>query len=248
MRLQNKKIIVTGGAQGMGESTVRAYLAEGANVVAMDLQEDQGRRVVNSLPENLRTRARFEPVDVSEPASVKKAFTQATRIMGGLDVLVHVAGVQRSKPTLDFTPEDIDFLIRTNLMGTIYTNQEALRHMLPLSKGVILNFGSDSGLIPITNISVYSASKGGVMAWTRSIAGEFGSHGIRVNTVVPAIKTPMTTRGRAERSTTYTSVPLGGDLGETSDLDPVMVFLASEESRFITGQMISVNGGLTMVR
>ncbi|MFB9073405.1 SDR family NAD(P)-dependent oxidoreductase [Citricoccus parietis] len=233
----------------MGESTVRAYLEAGAVVVSMDLKQDQGQAMVDSLPEELAARAKFIAVDVTRRASVTAAMSAAVEFLGGLDVLAHVAGVQRSKPTLEFTDEDIDFLVRTNLVGTMITNQAALAHMEPAGQGVILNFGSDSGLVPMKNISVYSATKGGIMAWTRSLAGEFGPSGIRVNTVVPAIKTPMTTQGRGERGAVYSSVPLGGDLGEPdADLAPVMVFLASDDSRFITGQMISVNGGLCMVR
>jgi NAD(P)-dependent dehydrogenase (short-subunit alcohol dehydrogenase family) len=169
--------------------------------------------------------------------------------MGGLDVLVNVAGVQRAKPAEQLTAEDLDFLIDINLRGTIYTNQAAFEAMRDGGTGAILNLGSDAGLTPIAGLAGYSATKGGVMAWTRTVADEFGRRGIRVNSVVPAIQTPMTENGAKDRGERYAKVPLGGWLGDADrDFAPVMVFLASDGARFINGQIIAVNGGLGMVR
>jgi NAD(P)-dependent dehydrogenase (short-subunit alcohol dehydrogenase family) len=248
--LQGKRIIVTGGAQGMGASTVRAFASEGAAVVAMDLQAEQGRMAAGRIAEETGADVSFAVADVSNRAQVFDAVTAAAQRMGGLDVLVNIAGVQRAKPAEELTEEDFDFLLNINLRGTFYTNQAAFRAMQPAGSGNIINFGSDAGMTAIRGLSGYSATKGGVHAWTRTIALEFGPHGIRANSVVPAMKTPMTEAGQAEgRGNVYAKTPLGGALGDPDrDLAPVMVFLAGDGSRFITGQTISVNGGLGMVR
>lgn len=249
MSLRGKRIIVTGGAQGMGETTVRAYVREGAVVTSFDVKDDEGKRVAAQAAERGPGSAGFRHVDVSDQAAVSVAVAEAAAEMGGLDVLVNIAGVQRAKPAHELTVTDLDFLIDINLRGTIYTNQAAFEAMREAGTGTILNFGSDAGLNPIAGLAGYAATKGGVMAWTRTIADEFGRQGIRVNTVVPAIQTPMTAAGAAERSDRYSKVPLGGWLGDAErDFAPVMVFLAGDGARFINGQIIAVNGGLGMVR
>jgi NAD(P)-dependent dehydrogenase (short-subunit alcohol dehydrogenase family) len=135
-----------------------------------------------------------------------------------------------------------------NMFGTIFTNQSAFP-FLRETGGTILNIGSDGGLVAMPGIAAYAASKGAVMSWTRTIAGEWGMHNIRANCVVPAIKTPMTDSGGDEGRSVYATVPLGGQLGDVmQDFAPVMVFMAGDGARFITGQLISVNGGLVMVR
>lgn len=249
-QLDGKRIIVTGGAQGMGESTVRAFAREGAALVALDVKEDQGRQTAERIAEETGSEVSFVRADVSDRGQVFDAVARAVEGLGGLDVMVNVAGVQRAKPADELTEADFDFLLDINLRGTFFTNQAAFAAMKPAGSGHIINFGSDAGMTAIRGLAGYSATKGAVHAWTRTVALEFGAHGIRVNTVVPAMKTPMTEAGGTQgRANVYSKVPLGGDLGEPDrDLAPVMVFLASDGSRFITGQTISVNGGIGMVR
>jgi NAD(P)-dependent dehydrogenase (short-subunit alcohol dehydrogenase family) len=248
MQLQGRKIIVTGGAQGMGEATVRAYAREGAEVVSMDVRGEQGEAVVLAATEAGPGKAVYRHVDVSSRDEVFTGVREAAAWLGGLDVLVNVAGVQRAKPSQELTEADLDFLLGINLRGTIYTNQAAYEVMHGQELGTILNFGSDAGLTGIKDLAGYSASKGGIMAWTRTVAAEWGPQGIRVNSVVPAVQTPMTSAGRSERGKLYDSAPLGGLGDPDRDFAPVMIFLASEGARFITGQIIAVNGGLGMVR
>jgi NAD(P)-dependent dehydrogenase (short-subunit alcohol dehydrogenase family) len=151
-------------------------------------------------------------------------------------------------PAEDFTDDDLDFILGVNVRGTIHTNQAAFPHLRE-DGGTILNIGSDGGLVAMQGIAAYAASKGAVMSWTRAIAGEWGKHGIRANCIVPAMKTPMTDRGGEDGRAVYATVPLGGELGDVmDDLAPVMIFMAGPGARFITGQLISVNGGLVMVR
>ncbi|HVV09274.1 SDR family NAD(P)-dependent oxidoreductase [Amycolatopsis sp.] len=249
MQLEGKRIIVTGGAQGMGESTVRAFAREGAQVVSFDIKESAGRSVATEATRTGPGSVRFSFVDVSDHTEVTEAVRDAAATLGGLDVLVNIAGVQRAKPAHELTPADLDFLFGINLRGTVYTNQAAFAVMREAGTGAILNFGSDAGLNPIAGLAGYSATKGAVMSWTRTVADEWGRQGIRVNSVVPAIATPMTDAGTKDRGERYAKVPLGGWLGDPDrDFAPVMVFLAGDGARFINGQIIAVNGGLGMVR
>ena len=254
MELRNKKIIVTGSAQGIGASTVRAYVAAGAQVAAMDVDADKGEAALAGL--DGPGSAFFITCNVGDRAEVDAAFDAAVKRLGGLDVLAHVAGVHRHAKTHDVPDETLAWLFNVNVNGTIYTNGAAYRHMP--QGGSIINFGSESGLTAEINNAVYGASKAAVHAWTRSVAREWGKRGIRLNAVLPYMVTPMYERFRealsdadlaAHDKATAEQIPLGGKFGNAdTDLAPVMVFLAGEGSRFITGQLLPVDGGLISVR
>ncbi|WP_068077694.1 SDR family NAD(P)-dependent oxidoreductase [Novosphingobium lentum] len=254
MELRNKKIIVTGSAQGIGASTVRAYVAAGAQVAAMDVDTDKGEAALAGL--DGPGSAFFIRCNVGDRAEVDTAFDAAVKRLGGLDVLAHVAGVHRHAATHDVPDETLAWLFNVNVNGTIYTNGAAYRHMP--QGGSIINFGSESGLTAEINNAVYGASKAAVHAWTRSVAREWGKQGIRLNAVLPYMVTPMYERFRealsdedlaAHDKATAEQIPLGGKFGNAdTDLAPVMVFLAGDGSRFITGQLLPVDGGLISVR
>ena len=256
MQLKDKKIIVTGGAQGIGASALKAFVAAGATVFACDVDEVQGRRTAEAAAQSGPGTARFLKCDVSLRSDVDAVFDEAVAEMGGLDVLAHIAGVHRHAPTHAVPDETLAWLMAVNVSGTIYTNGAAYRHMA--SGGAIINFGSESGLTAEVNNAVYGASKGAVHTWTRSVAREWGPRGIRVNAVLPYIVTPMYERFRvaltpeeleAHDRATAEQIPLGGKFGDAdTDLAPVLLFLASDASRFITGQLIPVDGGLISVR
>lgn len=258
MDLKDKKIIVTGGAQGIGAAVVRAYVAAGAIVASMDLQEDAGRRSAAHASENGPGQATFRQLDVTDRNAVDSAFGAAATEMGGLDVMVNVAGVQAF---VDVTKVDMSAyrrLFDINVLGTMNTNGAAYEAMKPYGAGSIINFGSESGLTGEPNNAVYGATKGAVHTWTRSIARQWGPDGIRVNAVLPYVITPMYQKFREALSPedlarhdeeVKTAIPLGGRFGDADkDLAPVMVFLASDASRFMTGQMFPVDGGLVAVR
>jgi NAD(P)-dependent dehydrogenase (short-subunit alcohol dehydrogenase family) len=257
MRLTGKKVVVTGGARGIGEATVRAYVREGATVASLDVLDDLGSQVAEEAARNGPGSARYYHCDVARRQSVEAVMGDAVGHLGGLDVLANIAGVERSSPAEDITDAEWDLVLGVNVAGTMLTNQVACRSMEG-GGGSIINVGSDAGLGPYPNGAHYSASKGAVMAWTRTVAVEWARFGIRVNSLVPAIWTPMYDEYRARLSAgeladhdagMQARVPLGGKLGDPDgDLAPVMVFLASDESRFITGQIVSVNGGIGMVR
>lgn len=257
MKLAGKRIIVTGSAQGIGQAVVDAYVAEGARVYALDMNEMLGTKSVEAANRRGPGTAEFLRADVSNRDAVDAAFATAVDHLGGLDVLAHIAGVHRHAPTHDVPDELLNWIFAVNVNGTIYTNSAAYRFMKGTG-GTIINFGSESGLTAEVNNAVYGASKAAVHTWTRSVAREWGRYGIRVNAVLPYVVTPMYTSFRAALSpeelaahdrSTADQIPLGGKFGDPAvDLAPVLVFLAGEGSRFITGQLLPVDGGLISVR
>jgi NAD(P)-dependent dehydrogenase (short-subunit alcohol dehydrogenase family) len=258
MELENKRIIVTGAAQGIGEATLRAFVREGANVVGFDLNEENGARVAASAASDGPGTASFRRVDVSDKAAVDVGVDSAVEELGGLDVFINVAGFQRSSAADEISDDLFDSIFHVNVLGTVHTNQAAYRHMKPNHAGAIVNFGSMSGLTAELTNATYGMSKAAVHNWTRSVAREWGPDGIRVNAVLPYMNTPMFDKFRgsltAEELAAYDaeiakSIPLGGKFGNADlDLAPVLVFLASDASHFITGQLLPVDGGLASVR
>lgn len=258
MDLTDHRTIVTGGASGMGAATVRNYVAAGADVISMDVNVEQGQKVAAEATAAGPGRADFLRIDVSDAADVNARFDEAAESLGGLDVLAHPAAIQRSGTASDVTVEDWDLMFAVNVRGTMLTNQAAHRLMAPHGGGSIINFGSISGLRPEAIAPAYSASKGAVHSWTRTAAAAWGEDGVRVNAILPAIATPMYDAALARldedgRTANYwmneATIALGHKYGDPDrDLGPVMVFLASQASRFITGQLLPVDGGQASVR
>jgi len=258
MQLHGKRIIVTGGARGIGAATVRAFAAESAQVASLDVLDDDGRRVADEASEQGPGRAQYHHCDIADRASVDSVFSEVVDDLGRLDVLANIAGVEGHAPAATVSDAEWDRVFGVNVKGTLYTNQAAYRVMRPGGGGRIINVGSDAALGPSPNGAHYSASKGAVMSWTRAVAADWGRDGITVNALLPAMWTTMYDGYRATLSDQDRSrhdarmaerIPLGGRLGDPDrDLAPVMVFLAGDGSRFITGQLISVNGGLVFLR
>jgi NAD(P)-dependent dehydrogenase (short-subunit alcohol dehydrogenase family) len=256
--IEGKRIIVTGGARGIGEAAVRTFVAEGASVVSLDVLDDAGQQVAEAATAAGPGSATYQHLDISRRDEVFRVIDEAAGQLGGLDALCNIAGIEYNAALEDITEEDLDKILDVNVKGTFFTNQAAFPHLRDSGGGSIVNVGSDAGLSMYPNGAHYSASKGAVMSMTRCAAGEWGKHGIRANSLVPAIWTPMYEEYRARMSADELAmhemvmsamVPLGGKLGDPMvDLAPVLVFLTSDASKFITGQIISVNGGIGQVR
>lgn len=252
MLLEKKRIIVTGGASGIGAAMVRRFVGEGARVVSLDVNDADGQRVANAAGD----KATFMHCDVANRQEVAAAFDRAAQSMGGLDVMANVAGVEKRTPAEDIADDEWDLIFDVNVKGTLYTNQAAYRHMREHG-GRIINFGSGAGIRGQAGSAHYSASKGAVMSWTRTVAQEWAKHRITVNSVVPAIWTPMYDAYRSRMSDQERMIhdmamqhviPLGGKLGDPdADAGPVMIFLASDLSHFMTGQCFAVDGGMIML-
>ena len=257
MNLENRRVVVTGGASGMGAGTVAGFVREGARVVSLDLTEEAGREVAVAASAEGPGKADFVVCDVSDQASVEQAFATAADLLGGLDVLVHAAGIAPAASAAEMRLDQWTRVMGVNATGTFLTNQAAF-HLLQDHGGRIINFASAAGINGYPSKAHYAASKGAVVAWTRTIAAEWAPYGITANMIAPMIWTPMYDRTRASMSPDQLvahdevmaqRVPIGGKLGDIQqDLVPVLVFLAGEGSRFLTGQVYAVDGGGLMVR
>lgn len=261
MQLENKKIILTGGTKGIGAATVKAYVKEGAQVVFCGTNDERGKAVeeaVNSM--GAAGHATYIRCNIANKEEVASFFAKADEILGGLDCLANVAGVEGNCAASEWTEDKINWLMDINVKGTIWTNQEAYRLFKKYGvEGSIINYSSDTALSGMPNGAVYAASKSAVLGWVRSIAFEWGCEAnIRTNCVNPTIKTPMYEAWLATADPAIVEMhkkglkmkyPIDGSMGDAErDCAPVMVFLASDASRYVNGQIICVNGGAYMVR
>jgi meso-butanediol dehydrogenase/(S,S)-butanediol dehydrogenase/diacetyl reductase len=238
--LRDKRVLVTGGARGIGAAAAVRFLEEGARVVVLDHDAAALAAIRKSLP---HLDGELE-ADVSDPGSVAAAFGRLDALWGGLDVLVNNAGISIRHGFLDIADEEWRRVIGTNLDGVFFVAREAARRMSASSGGVILNMGSTNGLAGYHYYADYNASKAGVIELSRSMALELAPK-VRVNCVCPGyILTPM-------QEAEYTpemlraceaKIPLGR-LGRPEDVAALFAFLASDEALFITGQTFVIDGG-----
>lgn len=238
--LQGKRVLITGGAGGIGLAAAERFLDEGARVVILDQDEAACQRAEAELP-GLEGSIL---ADVSDARSVERAFTELDRLFGGLDILINNAGISVRNPFVDITPEQWTRVINVNLNGVFYVAQQAARRMLAQNNGVILNMGSTNGLTGYHYYADYNASKAGVIELSRSMALELGP-AVRVNAVCPGfIMTPMQEAEYSNemRVTFENKVPLR-KLGKPQDVAALFAFLASDEAAFISGQYFVVDGG-----
>ncbi|WP_232680194.1 glucose 1-dehydrogenase [Nocardioides sp. R-C-SC26] len=242
-RLENKVAIVTGGAMGQGAEIARAFVAEGARVVVADVAKEQGQ----ALADELGDAAHFAQHDVSDAASWASVVEDATGRFGPVNVLVNNAGILRFGDIERQEPSEVELLWRVNQMGTFLGMQAVTRGMRKNGGGSIINASSVEGLAGMASCTAYAATKWAIRGMTKCAAMELGRHGIRVNSVHPGmIDTPMTRvhGGDAAMEFGASKVPLRR-VGHPSDIAPVYVFLASDESGYMTGAELAVDGGVT---
>jgi 3-oxoacyl-[acyl-carrier protein] reductase len=245
--LHDRRILVTGGATGIGAAAVQVLSEAGAAVIA----------TYHRTPPPDRDGVSWVQCDVRDASAVDEMVMGAADTLGGLDVLLHAAGLWQPGVPGQITGEDIDFLVDTNLKATIFTNQAAYAVMRKDGGGRIINFGSGEAVMGSPISAVYAATKGAVSAWTRSIARAWAAEKVSAIALAPAVQTPGADRLREFLGPAAadfideqikSTIPLGGALGDpVNDLGPTLVFLCGEGSRFITGQLIAVDGGLVML-
>jgi 2-hydroxycyclohexanecarboxyl-CoA dehydrogenase len=246
MTLAGRVVLVTGAARGIGGGIARAAAAAGAAVALGDVAEATVREVAGALG----GRALGLRMDVTDAHSVGAAVAEAEARLGPIDVLVNNAGVDVIRPFLDSDPESWDRLWAVNLRGTLLATRAVLGGMVARGRGRIVNIGSDAGRVGSSAEAVYSATKGGVIAFGKALAREVARHGITVNCVCPGpTDTALLEQVREFDEKLHASlaraIPLRR-LGRPEDVAAAVVFLASDAAAYITGQTLSVSGGLTM--
>jgi len=246
-RLLNKIAIVTGGAQGIGKSIVRKLASEGANCVIVDVDIQNAENTAKEVREEFNVETLVFKVDVSNFQEVQNCVDETFKKFGRIDILVNNAGITKDNLILKMTEEEWDKVLDINLKGCFNFIKAVSKYMLKQRSGRIINIASVVGLMGNPGQANYSASKGGLIALTKTVAKEFASRNILVNAVAPGyIKTRMTealTEEQKKKLREY--IPLNR-LGEPEDVANAVWFLSIEESSYITGQVISVNGGMYM--
>ncbi len=236
LRLDKKRTLITGGARGIGRAIADRFAVEGAAVVIADLQH---------LPGDDPAGCHKVTADVADEQSVIEMIQQTVSRLGGLDVLVHCAGISIHRPLLETPLEVWHRLIDINLTGTFLCNREAARVMCRQKSGSIINIASVAAFLPGVRTHAYSATKGGVATFTKAIANELGPEGVRVNAISPgAIDTDLSRAAHtpAFRASYLARIPMGR-YGQPEEIAGTAVFLASEDSRYITGAILSLDGG-----
>lgn len=242
MRLLDKVAIITGGASGIGEYTVREMVKQGAKVVIADFDDTRGIK----LAEEMGTQVSFIHVDVSKEDEVEAMVNHAVEMFGKVDILFSNAGVGSLGPTHELALEDWNKTISINLSGVFLCAKYALKEMVKQGSGSIINCASILGHVGQTATASYTAAKGGVVNMTRALAVEYATQGIRVNAVCPGyIKTPLLDQLDDAMLQHLASLHPLGRLGESQEVANAVVFLASDEASFITGANLMVDGGYT---
>lgn len=250
MRFDGKVAFVSGGGRGMGRATALRFASEGGDVVVADILEENAQSVAKEI-EGLGRKALPLRMDVTNYDEVKAAVKRAEEGMGKIDALFNVAGWDKVGPFVESTPDLWEKIMAINLRGPINTTHNILPGMMERGYGKVVFVASDSGRVGSTGEAVYSACKGGIIAFTKTVAREMARHKINVNCVSPG---PSDTHFFAELleekprlgDALKRAIPWGR-LGEPEDMANALCFLADDASEYITGQVISVSGGLTMV-
>jgi len=245
-RFEGRVAIVTGASQGIGEAIARDLADEGARVVLVDIQKDKLEAVAGSIAASGGL-AEGRDVDVADTAAVERVVTAVTAAHGRVDHLVNNAGITRDGLLMRMKEEDWDAVLRVNLKGTFNFSRAVLRTMIAARYGRIVNIASVAGLMGNAGQANYAASKAAVIAFAKSLAREVGGRGITVNAVAPGfIATAMTDALPEEVRKAYLEIIPLKKFGLPKDVASAVKFLLSDEAAYITGQVVSVNGGMYM--
>ncbi len=243
--LENKKALITGAARGIGKAIAIAYAQNGADVAFTDLKIDEQAEATVKELETYGVKAKAYASDASSFEASTKIIADVIKDFGSIDILINNAGITRDNLLMRMTEADWDLIIKVNLKSVFNMTKAIHRYMLKQRSGSIINMSSVVGLSGNAGQSNYSASKAGLIGFTKSTAKEFGSRGIRCNAIAPGyIETAMTEKLTDEQRQEWVkTIPLRRS-GKPEDVADICVFLGSELSSYVTGQVISVDGGM----
>jgi len=247
MSLKGKVAIVTGGNSGIGMAIVLELANQGANIVIDYVAHPEAEQELEAQLHALGERAIGVKADVSQYSELQKLFAAAVNEFGRVDILVNNAGLTRDGLAMRMSEEDWDVVLDTNLKGAFNFMQGVMRPMIKQRSGRIVNISSVAGLMGNAGQANYAASKAGLIGLTKSLARELASRGITVNAVAPGFITTDMTSGLPEnlKTAVVQQIPLGR-FGEPEDIAAAVAFLAGPEAKYITGQTLTVDGGMVM--
>ncbi|MEN8264748.1 MAG: 3-oxoacyl-[acyl-carrier-protein] reductase [Nitrospirota bacterium] len=246
MRLKGKNALITGAAQGIGKSIALSMAKEGANVCIADVNTESAENTAAEI-NALGVKGIAIGIDVSKQESVSEAFGTFTNELGSLDILINNAGITKDTIIMRMKEEDWDAVLNINLKGSFLCCKEAVKLMAKKRSGKIISISSVVAFMGNPGQANYSSSKAGLIGLTKTIAREYAGRGIRANAVAPGfIQTAMTdVLSDDVKNQMKSNIPLG-QFGTPEDVTNAVIFLASNESDYITGQVIHVNGGMYM--
>ena len=246
--LEGKVALVTGATRGIGYAIASTLARDGADIVIFgQSNEEVGAAVAAQIAEERGVKALFKRVDVSDFSAVDAAVKEVIKEMGGIDILVNNAGITRDKVLLAMSEKDWDMVLDTNLKSMFNTIHACYRNFMKKKAGKIINISSVSGMTGNAAQANYTAAKGGVIALTKTVARELASRGINCNAIAPgAIETSMTaSMDQGALQALLATVPMGR-MGKPEDIAECAAFLASDKAKYITGEVIRVDGGIAM--
>ena len=245
LQLDGKVAVIVGGTSGIGLAIAKGMAEAGADAVPTSRRMDMVEAAATEIEQRGRRSLRVSS-DVSDRASLENVLAETVRAFGKVDILVNSAGRTKRAPTLEFTEEDWNAIIDTNLTGTLRAAQVFGRHMLERESGSIINIASLSTFVALYEVAAYSASKAAVASLTKSLAIEWGQRGVRVNAIAPGVfRTALNQKllDETERGREFLLRTPMKRFGNVDELAGVAIFLASDAASFVNGEVITVDGG-----
>lgn len=245
--IKDKVALVTGSARGIGRAIAEKIAEEGAKIVISDVNEEQAKATADEIAKAYGVETLALAHDVSSMESSESVIGAIIEKFSQIDILVNNAGITRDTLMLRMKEDDWDLVIKINLTGVFNCTKAAIKHMMKARSGSIVNIASVVGLMGNAGQANYSASKGGVIALTKTTAKEMATRGITVNAIAPGfINTAMTEKLSEDATQKMLSAIPMGRYGEVDDVANAVLFLASNRARYITGQVLTVDGGMVM--
>jgi len=246
MRVDDKVAVVTGAASGIGQATAETFAAAGAHVIVADINDEGGEKTVKTIRAKGQ-KADFFHLDVTDPENINSFKAAVLAKVSRVDVLANVAGWGKIQPFMENTPDFWDKVLKLNLVGPIYLTRAFLDGMIERQSGRIVFVSSDAGRVGSLGETVYSGAKGGVIAFGKSLAREVARYNITVNSVCPGpTDTPLLAAVPEKHREAFIRVTPLRRLAKPSEIADAILFFASDRASFITGQVLSVSGGLVI--